>query len=274
LTAIPADQASKTTEQILQRLKITPDRLDQLQTIPFAQLIDVLRPAQGTAPLPGAGPVLDGKSLTVHPFDPTAPAQSARVPFLTGTTATETTFFDPDDQLMPIDDATLRQRVKSLLKVDDGEADRMIALYRKNQPGRDNIDLYLRMETDNSRFRTGVDTQAERKAAQRGAPCVCLPIRVLLARPPGALEVDALHGDSIRLRQPRGWEDLHGHQSRGTTACRPDERGMGGIRAHGAIRIIAVSRSGQPSMRRDGRRWCLATRQRSSMTLAEKSGSR
>jgi len=71
---------------------------------------------------------------------------------------------------MPIDDATLRQRVKSLLKVDDGEADRMIALYRKNQPGRDNIDLYLRMETDNSRFRTGVDTQAERKAAQRGAP--------------------------------------------------------------------------------------------------------
>jgi len=170
LTAIPADQASKTTEQILQRLKITSDRLDQLQTIPFAQLIDVLRPAQGTAPLPGAGPVLDGKSLPVHPFDPTAPAQSARVPFLTGTTATETTFFDPDDQLMPIDDATLRQRVKSLLKVDDREADRMIALYRKNQPGRDNIDLYLRMETDNSRFRTGVDTQAERKAAQRGAP--------------------------------------------------------------------------------------------------------
>ena len=170
LTAIPADQASKTTEQILQRLKITSDRLDQLQTIPFAQLIDVLRPAQGTAPLPGAGPVLDGKSLPVHPFDPTAPAQSARVPFLTGTTATETTFFDPDDQLMPIDDTTLRQRVKSLLKVDDREADRMITLYRKNQPGRDNIDLYLRMETDNSRFRTGVDTQAERKAAQRGAP--------------------------------------------------------------------------------------------------------
>lgn len=170
LTAIPADQASKTTEQILQRLKITPDRLDQLQTIPFAQLIDVLRPAQGAAPLPGAGPVLDGKSLPVHPFDPTAPAQSASVPFLTGTTATETTFFDPDDQLMPIDDATLRQRVKALLKADDAEADRMIALYRKNQPGRDNIDLYLRMETDNSRFRTGVDTQAERKAAQRGAP--------------------------------------------------------------------------------------------------------
>jgi len=170
LTAIPAEQAIKTTEQILQRLKIAPDRLDQLQTIPFAQLIDVLRPAPGAAPLPGAGPVLDGKSLPVHPFEPTAPAQSASVPFLTGTTATETTFFDPDDQLMQIDDATLRQRVKGLLKVDDAETDRMIALYRKKQPGRDNIDLFLRMETDASRFRVGVDTQAERKAAQRSAP--------------------------------------------------------------------------------------------------------
>jgi para-nitrobenzyl esterase len=170
LQAIPAEQAVKTTEQILQRLKITPDRLDQLQTLPVAQVIDVLRPAQGVAPLPAAGPVLDGTSLPVHPFDPSAPAQSASVPFITGTTATEMTFFTPDDQLMPIDDATLRQRVKGLLKVDDAEAGRMIALYRQNQPGRDDIDLYLRMETDNSRFRTGVETQAELKAAQRGAP--------------------------------------------------------------------------------------------------------
>jgi para-nitrobenzyl esterase len=169
LTAIPVDQAVKTTEQVLQRLKITPDRLDQLQSVPFAQLIDVLRPAAGPA-LPPAGPVLDGKSLPVHPFDPAAPAQSASVPFLTGTTATEITFFSPDDQLMPIDDAAFRQRVKALLKVDDAEADRLIAIYRKHQPGRDNIDLCLRMETDNSRFRLSVEAQAERKAAQRGAP--------------------------------------------------------------------------------------------------------
>jgi para-nitrobenzyl esterase len=170
LTAIPAEQAVKTTDQILQRLKITPDRLDQLQTIPFAQIIDALRPVQGAPPLPGAGPVLDGRSLPVNPFDPTAPAQSASVPFLTGTTATEMTFFATDDQLRPIDDATLRQRVMGLLKVDDAEAARMIALYRKQQPGRDNIDLFLRMETDGGRFRLSVDTQAERKAAQKGAP--------------------------------------------------------------------------------------------------------
>jgi para-nitrobenzyl esterase len=60
--------------------------------------------------------------------------------------------------------------VKDTLKVDDTTADRMIALYRKNQPGRDNIDLMLRLETDASFFRGGVETQAERKVAQKSAP--------------------------------------------------------------------------------------------------------
>jgi para-nitrobenzyl esterase len=174
LTGTPVAQAIKTTETVLQRLNIKPDQLDQLQKVPIAQLIDVMRPAPGAPPGPGSGlsfgPVVDGKSLPVNPFDPTAPAQSATVPFLTGTTATEVTFFAPDDQLKAIDDATFRQRVKDLLKVPDAEADRLIALYRKNQPGRDNIDLFLRMSTDNSFFRTGVDTQGERKAARGGAP--------------------------------------------------------------------------------------------------------
>lgn len=174
VTGMPTAQAIRTTEQVLQRLDIKPDRLDELQKVPLARLIDVMRPAPGAPPGPGTGlsfgPVVDGRSLPAHPFDPTAPAQSASVPFMTGTTATEVTFFTPDDQLRPIDGATFRARVKGLLKVTDAEADRLIALYRKHEPGRDNIDLFLRMATDNSFFRLGVETQAERKAAQRGAP--------------------------------------------------------------------------------------------------------
>jgi para-nitrobenzyl esterase len=88
---------------------------------------------------------------------------------MTGSTATEGTFFLPDAQLRPIDDAEFRKRVTGLLKVDGAGADRLIALYRKQQPGRENIDLYLRLESDASTFRTGVDTQAERKAMQ-GTP--------------------------------------------------------------------------------------------------------
>jgi para-nitrobenzyl esterase len=176
LAGVPKAQAVKTTETVLQRLNIKPTELDRLQSIPTEQLVNLLRPAPGArAAGPGGGglnfaPVVDGKSLPHDPFTPTAPAESAAVPFLTGTTATEITFFTPDAQLGQIDDATFVARVKDLLKVDDAKAKDVIALYRKNQPGRDNIDLFLRMSTDSSFFRAGVDTQAERKAEQGKAP--------------------------------------------------------------------------------------------------------
>jgi para-nitrobenzyl esterase len=176
ITATPAAQAVKTTEQVLQKLNIKPDQLDQLQTRPLQEILEAMRPpagARGGGPGGGGlnfGPVMDGKSLPTHAFDPTASALSAGVPFLTGTTATETTFFAPDARLHQIDDVELRARVKALARGTDADADRLIALYRKNQPGRDNIDLFLRMDTDHSFFRQGVETQAERKAAQRGGP--------------------------------------------------------------------------------------------------------
>jgi para-nitrobenzyl esterase len=175
LTGTPKAQAVRTTEQLLQRLKLTSSQLDQLQTLPVKQLLDAIAAQPGAAPGSSGGglnfgPVVDGKSLPSDPFQPTAPAMSASVPMIVGTTATEVTFFAPDAQLKPIDDATLKTRVKALLRVDDAKADELIALYRKQQPGRDNIDLFLRMSTDNSFFRAGVDTQAERKAAQNAAP--------------------------------------------------------------------------------------------------------
>ena len=174
VTSTARAQAVRTTEQVLQRLKIAPAELDKLQSVPMQELLNVMRPPAGAPPGPGGGlnfgPVVDGKSLPSNPFDPTAPGQSASVPFLTGTTATEITFFLPDERLHPLDDAAFKARVKDTLKVDDAGADRMIALYRKNQPGRDNIDLMLRLETDASFFRGGVETQAERKVAQKGAP--------------------------------------------------------------------------------------------------------
>jgi para-nitrobenzyl esterase len=177
IDGIPKAQALRTTEQVLERLGIGPEGLDRLQTLPVEHILAAMRPAPGTQPEPGPGggnlnfgPVVDGTSLPTSPFNPTAPTLAANVPFLTGTTATETTFFAPDERLHPITDAELRNRVTALLRVEDAEADRLIGLYRRNQPGRDNIDLFLRMDTDASFFRQGVDTQAERKAVQRGAP--------------------------------------------------------------------------------------------------------
>jgi para-nitrobenzyl esterase len=167
LTVTPRTQAIANTEQLLKRLNIASDQLDRLQTIPVDEIIKAM---SGGGPAGAAfGPVVDNSSLPSNPFEPSAPKLSASVPFMTGTTATETTFFLPDEQLRPIDEAELRKRVMGTLKVDTAGADRLIALYRKNHPNRDNIDLFLRIDTDASRFRRDVDTQAERKAMQ-GTP--------------------------------------------------------------------------------------------------------
>jgi para-nitrobenzyl esterase len=169
VSGLSKEQAVRTTAQVLRALNVKPGALDALQTMPVPRLLDLLRQPQGAATL-NFGPVVDGASLPRAPFDPSAPAESASVPFLTGTTATEVTFFTPDTQLMPIDDGIFVQRVKTLLRVDDAKAKEVIALYRKNEPGRTNIDLFLRMSTDDSFFRSGVETQAERKVEQKGAP--------------------------------------------------------------------------------------------------------
>lgn len=170
LTATPRDAAMANTEQLLKALSISKDSLDRLQTVPLDAIVKAMTAMSGPAPA-GAmfSPVVDGSSLPTNPWTPAAPKLSGGVPLMTGTTATEGTFFLPDAQLRPIDAAEFRTRVIGLLKVDAAGADRMMALYRKTQPGRDNIDLYLRMEADASNFRVGVDTAAERKSAQ-GTP--------------------------------------------------------------------------------------------------------
>ena len=175
LAGAPKAQAVRTTETLLQRLNLTRDQLDRLQTLPAEQLLAAIaaRGGRDAGPAGAAlnfGPVVDGTTLPHDPFTPAAPVESASVPFLTGTTGTEVTFFTPPTQLGPIDDPTLKTRVKALLNADDAKADEVIALYKRNQPGRDNIDLFLRMSTDNSFFRSGVEQQAERKSAQGAAP--------------------------------------------------------------------------------------------------------
>lgn len=170
LTATPRDQAMATTEQLLKQLNLTTATVDRLQTLPLDRIIAAMT-AISPPGRAGAifGPVIDGRTVPASPWSPSAPKLSAQIPFMTGSTATEGTFFLPDAQLMPIDDGELRTRVSALLKVDAAGADRTIALYRQNQPGRDNIDLFLRLESDASRFRVDVDTAAERKAMQ-GTP--------------------------------------------------------------------------------------------------------
>lgn len=168
--AVSAAEGTKTTETVLTRLGLTAKQVDDLQKLPTDRLLSAINGSgPGAGPALNLSPVVDGKTLPRSPFEPTATSLSENVPLLTGTTATETTFF-ANTQVDPIDDATFKMRVKELLRVDDAQAYKVIAIYRKNRPKSDNIDLFLRMSTDAGFFRQGVDIQAERKAAAAKAP--------------------------------------------------------------------------------------------------------
>jgi len=137
--------------------------LAELQAVPQAKLIEVMNATRTPS-----GPVVDGKWLPRHPFDPDATPVSAEVPFLMGSNTTEVTFF-ADTPLDPIDDAKLKSELKRYTKVDDAAADQLIALYRKDYPGKANTYIYQLIASDWWMTDT-MTVQAQRKAAAGGAP--------------------------------------------------------------------------------------------------------
>src|SRR5262245_5149332 len=179
VTSLAAGAASQSAEALMSRLGLKGNQAEDLQKIPVQQLLDALAPRTGGGEAGQAGgrgrgagggfiaaPVVDGTSLPHHVFDPAATTMSQDVPLLIGSTETEVTWNVNTDDTVPPDAAALRERVKRTLRgVDDARVDQIIAIYRKGRPKAGTLDLALIIETDASQFRSGVDTEAERKAA-------------------------------------------------------------------------------------------------------------
>jgi len=202
VTSMAANVATRNAEAYIERLGLKSNQLDELQKLPMEQLLGALaaRPSTGSGRAdagrgagPGGGastgsggadggrgarqggfaaaPVVDGTSLPRDVFTPTATEISADVPLMIGSTETEVTWNINTDYTVPADDAALRARVKRTLRsADDAQIDKLIATYRKGRPKASNLDLALIIETDASPFRSGTDTEAERKAALGKAP--------------------------------------------------------------------------------------------------------
>jgi para-nitrobenzyl esterase len=162
---VPRDRATHGAEAFLAQLGLKAHQVDELQKMPQAQLLQAMRATKG---LPLA-PVVDGRTLPRDPFDPVAPSITANVPFIIGSTETEVTW-NVNMKFDPLDEAQLHERVKEAARVDDTTADRLIAVYRKGRPQASNLDLFLILSTDFSNFRSGTDTEAERKAELAKAP--------------------------------------------------------------------------------------------------------
>jgi para-nitrobenzyl esterase len=171
IRGIPKDEATKSAAAYMAKLGLKPHQADELQRLPADQLVHAI--GEGGAmggPGPRLAPVVDGSSLPRNPFDPDAPELSANVPLMIGSVETEVTFMR-GTPLDPMDDAALRANIKRVVRgADDAAVDHLVEVYRDGRPGISNTDLYLILASD-ATFRSGVMTEAERKAEQAAAPC-------------------------------------------------------------------------------------------------------
>ena len=171
------DRAAKLSEAVLKALGLSRTDLDKLQSLPMAQLLAAVDPAQkaiGPAPMPlfdryPFGPVVDGTIVPSHPFDPAAPAVSADIPLLIGDMKDEmASFLARDDKVWhrTLTEQEMRDRVAA---VAGRHADHVIETYRRLYPGMNPAERLIATLTD-SNFRIRSLMVAERKAAQAGAP--------------------------------------------------------------------------------------------------------
>jgi para-nitrobenzyl esterase len=165
ITGTPRGRATRGAEALLTTLGLKSSQLDQVQALPQAKLLEAMRTTRGLQ----FSPVVDGRTLPSNPFDPTAPEISADVPLMIGSTETEVTWSTATNY-DPLDDAALRTHVKDSLKIEAAAAAKLIAVYKQYRPKASNLDLFLILSTDVSNFRTGTDTEAERKSQLGKAP--------------------------------------------------------------------------------------------------------
>lgn len=153
--------ATETTERFM--VAAGARNLEELRRMPWEQLS-----AESERHGFTMGPVVDGASLPGHPYASGAPAMSAHVPMIIGTTEYEANFF-PDTLLDPIDEDTLEEQVRAATSSDKDHAKQLIAAYRAGRPDAENVDIYQIILSD-VRFGTRANSQAEIKAEATAAP--------------------------------------------------------------------------------------------------------
>jgi para-nitrobenzyl esterase len=149
--------AAKAADQFVKKLGLARNRIADIQRLPWEQLLEAQAGIN-----PGFTPVMDGRYLPHHPFDPEAPSESRDVPLIISTTledaALRLTNWDLNDAGLT---ALLNERY-------NGKAAEILDLYRAAAPGKTPYLIQAQVFTD-TQTRSRAITQAERKAAQSAA---------------------------------------------------------------------------------------------------------
>jgi para-nitrobenzyl esterase len=158
--------AAKIAAGLLEELNISSGQWEKLQTVPTATLVTAAAAAlKRMAAGRGWGPVLDGSVIPAHPFDPAAPAISKNVPLLIGTCLNEMVNGVDNPE---VDTLTSEELLKRVTQKYGDRAESIVAAYRREYPKDSPFGLWAALSAAGMRQNTV--TQAERKAAQGGAP--------------------------------------------------------------------------------------------------------
>ena len=187
LRGMPSDEATSTAKAVLSELGISASNIDELQRVPVQRLLSLktgamvpLPPRRGALRM-GFSPVVDGKILPQHPFDPVATPVSADIPLLVGCTREEATlFYLRDESVFSLDEAGLRARVLEMME--EPEASRLIETYKKANPGASPSEIFLLIASDRLARRELPSGWPSARSRRAGVRCTCISSRGSLPR--------------------------------------------------------------------------------------------
>lgn len=166
------ESAARSTHALLKALDLDGQGPEAVQQVPA----DALLRAYNAAVKARNGndsfrPIVDGRSISNHPFDLTAQDLASDIPLMLGSCETEKSFYDVtvDPDKLALTEDELRSAIAAFVGIDDAAATHLIAGYREARPGLSGRDTYNVITSDHMYRRNDVEA-AERKVKQKGAP--------------------------------------------------------------------------------------------------------
>jgi para-nitrobenzyl esterase len=170
VTGLAPERALDAATRLLARLGLKPSTADALLTMPAERIVMAMTTGQEGDLSLRFVPVVDGRTLPSHPFEPTASEISANVPLIVGSNECEgIPYGNPDDPYWTTEPASfveLRGQVKRLAPSSDADADRLIEIYRSHRSSETPGDIAAVMAGDASSLRHAAHVIAQRKFAQ------------------------------------------------------------------------------------------------------------
>ena len=165
---VKPEQATAAAKALCDAVGVTADKLRDVPVdMLLAARLTVVARAGGADPW---RPVMDGRFLPTHPFDPEAPALSKQIPLIIGTADTEQTFFlGASDRNFSLDRGEAIARIARFVGIADGEAVRLFEDYSASHAGASPSEIMAYVMSDQM-YRRNDTLAADLRARQGGAP--------------------------------------------------------------------------------------------------------